>query len=232
MYRTWNSGQWNVGTWNEVLPVQKKLKHMQAKTNVFRLYDPEVIQLGNNIIAGATGKVELAGSPVTVAQMQTLVTAATTATNAEAVANDLAAVRLTERVEAMAALRSGINRFASHADAVYAGDKLSLQAVGLGVRTPPAPVGPLPAPGNLRSEGGAMEGTINLDWEPLPMGRPTYVAECAPAAGGPWTQFYVGRPSKTTCAGLTPGAEFFFRVKAVGKAGDSPWSDITKKRAS
>ena len=36
------------------------------------------------------------------------------------------------------------------------------------------------------------------------------------------------------CSGssMTPGAEYFFRVRVQGAAGNSPWSDITKRRAS
>jgi hypothetical protein len=236
MYRTWNSGTWNTGTWNEVVPEnsnnRKERKGMQAVTRTFRLLDPAVIQLGNNIITGATGKAELANSPVTVAQLQTLVDEGTTALNEEAVANGIAAMKRTERIEKMEALRVAINRFAAHADAIYAGDKASLQAVGLEVRQPATPIGPLPAPGNLRSTPGALEGTIDLDWDPSPSGRPQYFAECASSANGPWTQVYTGRASRATCGELTPGAEYFFRVKAHGTAGDSPWSDITKRRAS
>lgn len=205
---------------------------MKAKTNTFRLLDPAVVQLGNNIIAGATGKAELATGPVTVAQLQTLVTDGTTAMNEEGVANDAAALKLTARIEAMDALREGINRFAAHADAVYAGNTMSLQAIGLEVRNPSAPLGPLPMPLNLRSVPGAMEGSIDLDWQPSPIGRPQYFVECAESVNGPWRQVYTGRAARTTCGGLTPGAEYFFHVKANGTAGDSPWSDITRRRAS
>lgn len=205
---------------------------MKAKTNAFRLLDPAVIQLGNNIIAGATGKTELANSPVTVAQLLTLVTDAGTAANDESVAIGNAAMTGTARRTAMKDLRKAINRFAAHADSVYDGDTESLQAIGLGVRNPPAPVGQLPAPINLRSFPGAMEGTIGLNWQTSPAGRPQFFLECAPAANGPWTLVYTGRAARATCGALTSGTEYFFRVKANGTAGDSPWSDITRSRAS
>jgi hypothetical protein len=232
MKRTWNSGNWNTGTWDEVLPKQKIPKRMQVKTNVSRISDAAVIQLGNNIIAGATGKTELADSPLTLAELQTLVTAGSTARNQESLANDAAALKLTARVEAMAELRAGINRYAEHADTVYDGDKLSLQAIGLDVRDPSVPLGPLPAPANLRSRSGAMEGTVELEWDAITYGRPQYFVECAQSASGPWTQVSSIRVARTVCGALTPGAEYFFRVRAQGAAGDSPWSDITKRRAS
>ena len=232
MIRTWNSGNWNTGTWNEVLRRPRKQKHMQVKTNVGVLSDPAVIQLGDNIIAGATGKTELANSPLTLAQLQTLITGSSNALNEESLANDEAAVKLTARLEAMAALRAGINRYAEYADTVYDGDKLSLQAIGLSVRNPYAPVGPLPAPTGLRSRTGAMEGTVELEWNPITYGRPQYFVQCAQTANGPWSEVSSMRVAKTVVGALTPGAEYFFRLCAQGAAGNSAWSDITKRRAS
>src|SRR4051812_29010344 len=172
---------------------------MQVKTQTYKLLDPEVIQLGNNIIAGATGKAELASGPVTVAELQTLVDDGVTAMNEEGAADDAAALKRLMRAEKIDALSAGINGFARHADTVYAGDPTQLQAVGLEVRNPSAPIGPLPAPQNLRSRPGAMDGTIDLEWEPLPKGRPQFFAECAQSASGPWTQIYTGRAAKATC---------------------------------
>jgi hypothetical protein len=231
MYRQWNMGTWNSGTWNEVLPDKKKIKRMQVKTRTHRLLDSEVVQLANNIIAGATGKTELASGPVTVAQLQTLTDDSVEKLNEEELADDALALTRTARQEKLRELRDGINRFAAFADSVYAGDKMQLQAVGLEVRNPALPLGLPSQPLNLRSEGGVLEGTINLVWRPV-VGRPQYFAECASAADGPWTQVYTGRAAHTTCGGLTPGAEYFFRVRAHAVAGAGPWSDITKKRAS
>jgi len=89
----------------------------------------------------------------------------------------------------------------------------------------------LPAPQNLRATGGDMEGECDLQWDPI-YGRDAYIAEHAENAAGPWAQFYVGKKSSTTCAGLTPGEMYYFRVRAVGPLGPGPWSDIAQKRAS
>lgn len=205
---------------------------MKAKTNAFRLVASEVIQLGNNIITGATGKVELANSPVTLVQLQTFVDDSADAINAEELAANALAMARIDREHKLEALRFGINHFAQYADSVYAGDEMSLQAVGLSVRNPAVPLGLPPQPLDLRSKGGMLEGTVDIEWEPVAGGRPQYFAECAEAANGPWTQIYTGRAAKTTCGSLTPGAEYFFRVRAQRRAGFGPWSDITKKRAS
>ena len=65
-----------------------------------------------------------------------------------------------------------------------------------------------------------------------PARRDAYFAEWAENPVGPWTEFYVGRKSSTTCTGLGPGEMYYFRVRAVGPLGPGPWSDIVQKRAS
>jgi hypothetical protein len=60
----------------------------------------------------------------------------------------------------------------------------------------------------------------------------TYTEKCAESAVGPWTEVYKGKAGRTSCTGLTSGAEYFFRVRAWNAAGPGMWSDITKKRAS
>jgi hypothetical protein len=235
MYREWNSGTWNATsrTWNEVLPepLERKVRQMKVKTQTYQLTDPAVIQLTDNIIAGATGKTELANSPVTLAQLQTQRDNGATSLSDEAQAADALTLATTTREDNMALLRASVNRFAGHADSVYAGDKAQLQAIGLDVRALPAPVGMVTAPANLRSTPGVLEGTISLRWSAV-RGRKMYHAECAPTGTGPWTPIYSGTTPATVCGALTPGAEYFFRVRAHGSAGMGPWSDVTKRRAS
>lgn len=194
--------------------------------------DEDVLQLVGNIMAGATGKVELATSPVTLAQLGTLKTACTAALDAESMAVDELSTFRTQRADKFAETRLAVDGFARHAGTVYNHNKALLQAISLDVTNPPQPPGPLGAPINLQSYTGDLEGTIFLQWEQVPR-RDYYIVECSSSANGPWTQVYGGKKTRTTCGALTPGAEYFFRVRAVGgTTGFSPWSDITRKRAA
>lgn len=204
----------------------------RVKTGVRRLDDSDVLLMVGNIIAGATGKTELAASTVTLAELATLKTEGQAALDAESLAIDDLATLRTERADKFEEIRKAVDGYAQFAGIVYEHDKASLQAIGLDVRNPPTPPGPLPAPVNLQSYTGDMEGTIFLQWE-LVIRRDYYIVECASNLSGPWTQVYGGKKTRTTCAMLTPGAEYFFRVRAAGGAtGLSPWSDITRKRAA
>jgi hypothetical protein len=59
-----------------------------------------------------------------------------------------------------------------------------------------------------------------------------YIAQVVPASGGEYTQCYVGQASGCTVKGLDSGKEYWFRVCALGAAGEGPWSDRAAKRAT
>jgi hypothetical protein len=152
-------GSWGAGTWDELL-LETKIKNRmpRVKTGVSRMTDDDVLQLTENIIANATGKVELANSPVTLAQLTTLKTTCTTAMNTESMAVDNLATSRTERANAFVEMRAAIDGFAQHAGTVYKHDRAKLQAISLDVRSSPVPPGPLPAPVNLQSYTGGSGG--------------------------------------------------------------------------
>ena len=95
-----------------------------------------------------------------------------------------------------------------------------------------APVGRLPQPANLVATGGDLDGTVDLAWDPIKRGVQTYVAERATAAAGPYTQCYIGKASSCTDTSLVSGTEYWYRVRALGAAGPSAWSDRASKRAT
>ena len=139
-------------------------------------------------------------------------------------------MKRTARIDAMAALRPAVKQYAMFAYAAFAGDKMQLQGLGLDVVDFPTPLGVLPAPTNVRSNLGLLDGTIIVRFNAV-RGRKVYKLECAESADGPWTLSYEGTRASATCSGLVSGKEYFFRVRAVGTAGPGAWSDITKTRA-
>ena len=216
--------------WDFVFVPSTKGKTMQVKVGASRMTDEEVLAFVNNVIASGTGKPELLTIDPSLTDLTTAATEADAAQVAEGTALDVLNTKSTTRAEKFAVLRTVLTDFAQAADTEYAHDTADLQAIGLPVRSLRQPVGLLPAPANVRSESGAHEGCIVVRWNKV-RGRQVYHVEMAPAPTGPWTQIYSQGDVQTTCAGLTPGAEYWFRVRAVGAAGFSPWSDITRKRA-
>jgi len=235
MYRLWKDivtdMVWDQFSWDEIVPVSRKNKRMKkVKTGLSGKSDPQIIPLVTNMVAGATGKDEFDDCPIAIDDLAALAAGGTTALNAESMARDTLALKVTERKNQFLDIREGVAQFADFARSFYKGDKAKLQAVGLDVVEPLGNGGVLPAP-LLRSKQGKLDGTIELNW-PLVTGRDFYTAECAESASGPWTEVYKGKAGRTSCTGLNSGAEYFFRARAWNAAGPGTWSDITKKRAS
>ncbi len=112
------------------------------------------------------------------------------------------------------------------------GDKARIISAGLGVKRGPARLGPLSAPGNLVATPSAMEGGIDLTWERV-TGARSYLVECKlNSDSAEWEMVKLVTASKLAVRGLVPGTEYVFRVRAIGAAGPSPWSDIAVRRAS
>ncbi len=61
----------------------------------------------------------------------------------------------------------------------------------------------------------------------------SYILDCRThgATPGPWAQAKILTTTKFALTGLTPGQEYSFRVRAVGSAGEGPWSDEAVKMA-
>jgi hypothetical protein len=108
----------------------------------------------------------------------------------------------------------------------------TLQSGGWDLQAARAPVSPLPQPTSLAATGGDLDGTMDLTWDAIRRVVQTYVAERALSPSGPGTQCYVGKPSKWAVTGLTSRTEYWFRLRAIGAAGPSPWSAPATKRAT
>jgi hypothetical protein len=134
-----------------------------------------------------------------------------------------------------AALDTLATALAGHVDSVAKGDETIILSAGMTTKAPAAPVGPLPAPGDVAAAGGDMEGEIDLNWQPV-RGAASYsiVKSTTGNVGnaGDWSPAATGTKSKATVSGLTSGTRYWFRVAAIGSAGQGPWSDPATAIAS
>jgi hypothetical protein len=124
-----------------------------------------------------------------------------------------------------------LTKSAKFMENVTDGDPVKLALSGAPLKGAPAPIGELPAPGNLRASLGDNPGEDDLIWDGVKGGM-VYIVQFGTGLDGPWTQGYMGTASKCTITGLISGQEYVFRVCAVGTAGQGPWSDIAAKRAA
>mgnify|MGYP001627379036 CR=1 FL=1 len=118
---------------------------------------------------------------------------------------------------------------ANNCEAVTPNNLAALSTVGLPLRSGTAPIGPLPAPANLRATMSDMEGQILLVWDSV-HGASSYIVDCKEHdTPEPWQQVKILKQVRYTSTGHTPGKTYAFRVRAIGPLGEGPWSDEAVK---
>lgn len=138
------------------------------------------------------------------------------------------ALRDAARIELENALRDR----ASHVETVSAGDATLIASAGFEIVGPASPIGVLPAPLNLRAGYGVNAGELMIRWKRV-KGAGSYILECrehSPVLGA-WQLVKIVTRAGFTVTGLVTGKEYSFRVRAVGTAGEGPWSDEAVKNA-
>ncbi|MEI6236400.1 MAG: fibronectin type III domain-containing protein [Planctomycetota bacterium] len=78
-----------------------------------------------------------------------------------------------------------------------------------------------------------MDGTVDLTWDKV-RGANSYMIQKSPdpITGGSWTMGAISTKSSATLSGLTSGTKYWFRVAAIGAAGQGAWSDPATKMAA
>jgi hypothetical protein len=183
-----------------------------------------------NIVAKMTGNAVYTAIAAKVTALNAAITALVAANGAYNAAVSDTSAKLTARDDRRVDAENAARALASAAEG-ESSDAADLESGGFGIQATAAPVGDMPAPENLSAAIGDMDGEVDCNWNAIRRGVQTYIAEYATSPSGPWTQFYVGKPSKATAPGLTSGTQYWFRVRAVGANGPGPWSDPATSRA-
>lgn len=120
---------------------------------------------------------------------------------------------------------------ANNCEAVTPTDLAALQSTGFPLRSAGGPVGDLPAPGDLRAVPLDFEGQVDLRCKTV-KGAGSYEWECKlHSDAGVWAQVKISLGASIRVTGLTPLAQYAFRVRAIGSAGPGAWSDEVVVRA-
>src|SRR6185503_13714162 len=120
MYRLWKDivtdMVWDQFSWDEVVPVSRKVNRMKrVKTGLGGKSDPQIIPLVTNMVTGATGKPEFDDCPIAITDLAALVAGGTAALNAESMARETLALKVTERKNKFLEIREGVAQFADFA---------------------------------------------------------------------------------------------------------------------
>lgn len=134
-------------------------------------------------------------------------------------------------LESVTALDDLTVQLSDYVENVANGNGATMQLAGFQLANPPVPIGQLPPPQELRGWTVDIDGLVNLRWKRV-HGAKSYFVECATNTSGPWNQIEVTTRVSATAVGLTSGTKYWFRVRAIGTAGFSGWSDPAHKMAA
>lgn len=211
-------------------PIHKK-KMAKPKLELKRRTDTELAAFASSIVAAMTTNAAFASPTPALATVSAKVTEFNTKV-ADFIAKTNAARQATVEKETKGAeLETTLTLLAGYVEAASAGDESLILSAGMQVRATGAPLGPLPAPTNFEATAGDMEGQVDLGWPPV-AGASSYEVDCKLHNDTAiWQHVKAVTASRLSVTGLTPGALYAFRVRAVGAAGEGPWSDEAVRRA-
>ncbi len=202
----------------------------KIKLNLQKLSHPQRLQLAQQIITAMTGNANFPNPNPSLANLQTLLTTATTKVNDAEQARQTALQKTTERNTTIDALLAGLIAEAAYVESASGSDVAKIQSAGMDVRAEPAPKGPLPQVQNLSATAGDNEGEIDLQWDSV-LGASSYEIQTSPdpITANSWTHKTSTTKSSVKVTGLPTGSRGWFRVRAVGASGPGAWSDPATK---
>jgi len=204
----------------------------KVKLDLRSLTIPAKIQFASQVVTALTGNANFTTPVPALTAITSKAGALETSYNDALAARQTAQQATTVQNTAERDLELALTQLAAYVENASAGDAAKIQSAGMDVRAAGAPVGALPAPLGLVALVGDMDGELDLDWDSV-RGATSYVVQKSPdpITSTSWQQAIVVTKSKGTATGLASGTKYWFRVAAVGAAGQGAWSDPATKVA-
>ena len=121
---------------------------------------------------------------------------------------------------------------ASYVQSVSGGDKATIESAGFAVRTDPTRIGQLDAPAVVKVLTGHSDGTVQISWQKVHGARAYNIERALDASQGlEWSNVCSSSKTKAVVNSMQSGLRYWFRVAAIGSAGQGPWSDPVSKIA-
>lgn len=202
----------------------------QVKLNLRELSVPEKVQFARQIVTAMTGNANFTTPVPALAAVTTSINATEAAFNKAQTARDDAKTKTGLQNDALKTLDLLLSQLANYVEGTSKGEPVIINSAGMSVRDKAAPVGDMPAPGDMSATAGDKEGEIDLVWDAV-RGAKSYVLQLSEETATAWKHAGVSVKSMFTVEDLTQGKKYWFRAAAVGTAGQGAWSDLAVKIA-
>jgi len=189
----------------------------------------EKIQKAENINTKMTGNLNYP-TPLPTLGALILVTTQLSTLNDEAMSGDTLKIKARDLKEVD--FDKTIADLGDYVQFASGGDSVKILGSGYEVAAEGSPAGELPPPDNFRIRylKGESEGKLRLLWKPVDNAK-AYVVEntSTPTDDASWKYVTTLPGSRITLSGLKSGEKMWFRIRAVGAAGNSAPSDVAGK---
>ena len=203
-----------------------------VKLGLERLTPTDLVEKGRNLVAKCTGNPNVT-PPGTFLTDMTAGLDALEAANI-AVRDNGGRVDTLTRNERVKDVQEFIRQLAGYVQAECGDDQEKIASTGFTTRRVPSPIGILDAPGNVRAEAGELPGTINIRWDAV-YGRLLYrvfMTSGDPNDEATWEELLMTSKNYHTVQGLESFKSYYFRLLAIGTAGEGKMSDSATAKAA
>lgn len=118
-----------------------------------------------------------------------------------------------------------ITQLAGYVESASDGDKAKIESAGFTVRNPPVPIGALPAPTDLQVFASEHAGSADVSWKNVRGAKAYTIERAADAPHLDWGVIGNSTKRQASLNSMVSGTKYWFRVSAIGAAGQSAWSD-------
>ena len=188
----------------------------------------------NAIATACTGNSNASTLTAKLTALATATAALQTAVNNAQAAQDAAMSLVAAQAAVADAWNAAFDALADAALTATSGDAVKIESLGMQPYTTgnAPPVGIPAQVQNLSATTGDFEGTVDLAWDKVPGARSYEIqVTTTPADSNSYHHAATSLKSSATISGLNSGAKYWFRVAAIGSAGQGPWSDPATKMA-
>jgi hypothetical protein len=202
-------------------------KQLRVKLAFGPLSDKDVATHGVAVVDGLNNNPKLTNPPISPADLKVQVE---TFASLIAAAADGSKKAITERRKQRAVVVKMLRQLGHWVEANCNDDQAILQSSGFQQQATPVRTSPQPLAGSpsFKVENGPNSGQAIIRGTPVPKAA-SYLLRYAPMGSdgkpGTWTELPTVIIRSVTVTGLTPGTNYAFQIRALGRAGYTDWSD-------
>ena len=192
------------------------------------LWDKDIATVGVAVVNGLTNNPKLVNPPINAADLKAQID---TYASLIAASADGSKQVIAERKKQRAVVVEMLRQLGHWVEANCNDDPAVVQSSGFRQRATPVrstTPQPLAGPPSFKVDGGKNSGQVVVKGKPVPKAV-SYMARYAPIGSdgkpGTWTELPAAGTRSITVTGLTPGTNYAFQMRALGRAGYTDWSD-------